>query len=253
MTTYLIQIALITACIGLILFSVYMLLNIISYAMKRLGKKIEDEGEEGIDLFGYHIPTNDFISIIQTLACYLMSSDENTIQIANFISDEFLDRADFNGSCHIIEDAINELPIVHCRYVGRGRFVLDQTKTIHKYELYQEESKGDDYIIPMFQANVVSRNASFFNFPTRYQQECVVRRILRSEVLSHLFEYPEVVINRSKVTEKRELRNERRYRCYKDSLPPREMEFMEDDEFYSDRYPGQISIEEYLHSLEKKG
>ena len=221
--------------------------------------------QEGIVIFGYLLNTNDFFSIIQTMAAYLMASDNKEVSLKYFVNEDLLRRPDANDYFIYIERAINELPVVACKHMGYGTYIIDEKKLAEKYKKYQEFTQRDDYIVPMFQADVVNRNPIFFNFPTRFQQAEVLKKLTNSELLRFLFHLSDKAIKRGEFEMERAMKDSEKYRIFapikesKQNYISEETEYedeyetdesdeeidYEEESINEDEYPGQISFADY--------
>ena len=232
---------------------------IVLYTISSLSKiKKSINYDDKILLFGVPVTPNDFISIIQTLGAYLKSSVDNTIDLKDFIDEELLRYPGIDGNFTLIERCLNQLPLVACIHMGKGKYVVDEKTLVKKYEKYQKQTQRDDYILPLFQADVVSRNPNLFNFATKYQHNETTAIILRSDIMNMVLAKTEDIINKI---------NEDCDRNYIKDLVPiypdySELETCDEDDYYEneeyydeseyydedeDFIEGQIDIFEYAN------
>lgn len=136
--------------------------------------------EEGIKIFNTQMKTVDFMSLINTFSSYLMIEQE--INLKTYINNDLL-RLSSESDMLLIERCINAYPIVACKYVGDFRYVLDRNAVIKKYEDYQKNTGMDDYVIPLFETEMVHKYRDLFNFSTRFQQLKVCENMIRSQAI----------------------------------------------------------------------
>ena len=155
--------------------------------LDRHKRKRQIENLEGVYLFGEKITTQDYFSFCNTCIAYLLIAQEKYIDMKLFIQEKKLETNSGRESMRMIERTINLFPIVSCILDGT-KLLLDEEKTIKKIEEYQKNTQKDDYIIPLFDIGVVSRNPKIFNLSTRYQHMKIVENILTSRYISDQFE-----------------------------------------------------------------
>lgn len=143
---------------------------------------------DGTNLFGVHVPMNDFFSIINTLAMYVYCDKQ--VDLKNFFDASLLQNAELKDF-KFVETMINSYPLIKCDYYQNGIFVLDEVGTAEKLAKFQAETGTDNYILPLFDISIIQRNADIFNISTKYQQAKVIDNILDNKVKKRYFENPE--------------------------------------------------------------
>lgn len=176
-----------------ILSAVVLVLGII-FMMERNKRKKKIEEIEGVILFGEKVTTQDYISFCNTCISYLLISIDKKLDMSLFIQEEKLKAKDSQESMRMIEQTINLFPIIQCKWVKDYVFIVDEEKTIKKIEDYQNNTGSDDYVIPLFDVGVVSRNPNIFTISTRYQQAKTVEQILTTRGIGDQFEGTEDIV-----------------------------------------------------------
>lgn len=176
--------------IGTVIFVLFGVIIILEN--KKRKKKIDSI--EGVMLFGEKVTTQDYFSFCNTCIAYLLIDESKTLDMKNFIPEEKLTSNDGKESMRMIEQTINLFPIISCTWLGDTTFVVDDEKTIKKIEDYQKNTKSDDYVIPLFDVGLVSRNPNIFTISTRYQQAKTAEKILTTRGIGDQFEGTEEIV-----------------------------------------------------------
>lgn len=178
------------AVIGTVIFILF--LTIIILENNKRKKKIDDI--EGVFLFGEKVTTQDYFSFCNTCIAYLLIDNTKTLDMKNFIQEDKILSEDGKESMRMIEQTINLFPIISCTWIGGTTFVVDEEKTIKKIEEYQKNTKSDDYVIPLFDVGLVSRNPNLFTISTRYQQAKTAEKILTTRGVGDQFDGTEEIV-----------------------------------------------------------
>lgn len=149
---------------------------------------------EGVMLFGEKVTTQDYFSFCNTCIAYLLIDKSKTLDMKNFIPEDKLTSKEGKESMRMIEQTINLFPIISCTWLGDTTFVVDDEKAIKKIEEYQKNTKGDDYVIPLFDVGLVSRNPNIFTISTRYQQAKTAEKILTTRGVGDQFEGTDEIV-----------------------------------------------------------
>lgn len=157
-------------------------------------KKKNKEKVEGVEFFGEKITTQDYFSFCNTCIAYLLISQEKKLDLTTFISEKKLEDNKGKESMRMLEQTINLFPIISCTWDGGTVFSIDETKTIEKLEIYQKNTQNDDYIIPLFDVGLVSRNPKLFNTATRYQQAKTAEKVLTTRGVGDMFQGTEEIV-----------------------------------------------------------
>lgn len=158
-----------------LLFIAY-ILRTVYVEMKRA--KIFKE-EEGVRLFKMKIHTMDYFDLINSLVSYIMIYRE--IDLHDFFDRNTL-RLGKDADFHFIEESINHYPIVACTYIGDGRYKLNEYKMSEKYAYYQEQTKRDDYLIPLFDLTLINKYPELFNYSMKFQQTINTKNMLNTHL-----------------------------------------------------------------------
>lgn len=174
--------------------SVIIIIGAIMFFLERSKRKKKIEELEGVLLFGVKVTTQDYFSFCNTCIAYLLIDEKKTLDLAGFIQEDKLKSDAGKESLRMIEQTINMFPIIACKRIQDAIFVVDEEKTIQKIEAYQENTKSDDYVIPLFDMGLVTRNPDIFTISTRYQQAKTVEKILNAKGVGDQFQATEPII-----------------------------------------------------------
>ena len=141
--------------------------------------------QEGIEVFGVKIPTQDYFSLCNTCIAYLLCSPTKKVDMKLFISKEHFDGTSWRDSMLMIQETVNKYPIVQCVWNGDTTFSVDESGTLKKIEEYQKHTRSDDYIIPLFDIGLIGRNPDLFSASTKYQQAKTAENVLGTTIVSH--------------------------------------------------------------------
>lgn len=136
--------------------------------------------EEGVIVFGEKIPFQDYLSLCNTCIAYLLISPEKKVDMTLFISKEKFVGDSWKDSMRMIRETINRFPIVYCDWPGDTTFMVNENETLDKLEAYQMKTQSDEYIIPLFDIGLVSRNPNLFSSSTKYQQANTALNVFKS-------------------------------------------------------------------------
>ena len=169
-----------------------MIASIILLENRKRKKKIEKI--EGVTLFGEKVTTQDYFSFCNTCIAYLLIDSEKALDLKLFIPEKKLESPKAQESMRMIEQTINLFPIISCVWDRGTKFIVDEEKTIKKVETYQKSTKTDDYIVPLFDIGLVSRNPNLFNASTQYQQAKTIEKILTTKGIGDQFEGTDEIV-----------------------------------------------------------
>lgn len=173
--------------------AVFFVLAII-FMVERKKRRQHIDNIEGVMLFGEKVTTQDFFSFCNTCAAYLLIDKKKKIDLKNFVPEDKLKAESGKESLRMIEQTINLFPIVACKLMPDAIFVVDEAKTIEKVAAYQKNTENDDYIVPLFDVGLISRNPKIFNIPTRYQQAKTAETVLATRGVGSEFEGHEEIV-----------------------------------------------------------
>ena len=177
-----------------VIVTVLIITIIVLFVLGRSKKKKNDAEIEGVLLFGEKVTTQDYFSFCNTCIAYLLIDQTKTLDLAGFIQEEKLKSESGKESLRMIEQTINMFPIIACKRIKDAVFIVDETKTIEKIEIYQNLTKSDDYVIPLFDMGLITRNPNIFTVSTRYQQAKTIEKILKSKGVGDQFQATESII-----------------------------------------------------------
>lgn len=170
-----------------ILLSVIFVLGIIFWMERKKSKKMKEK-MEGVHFFGEKVTTQDFFSFCNTCAAYLLIDEKKTLDLKNFVPEDKLKSKKGKESLRMIEQTINLFPIISCTWLKDAIFIVDEAKTVEKIENYQKNTQTDDYIVPLFDVGLISRNPKIFNVSTKYQQAKTAETVLTTRGIGDQFE-----------------------------------------------------------------
>lgn len=150
-----------------------------------------------IFVFGKDMFLEDFISLINTLIGYLMIDLSTEIYNQNHPNEkmsrglniyDYLKKPVSEDDLLFIERVINLYPIISVIYAGNGIFKVDINKSAKKIEEYQEQTRTDNYIMPIFNFAMINRNKSIFTFSTIFSNTRVIDSIVENKCLTEKFD-----------------------------------------------------------------
>ena len=146
----------------------------------------------GIKIFGIELTSNEYLSFINSCISYLFIYNE--LDLSNFINSDLLARADISDF-HLIERTINMYPVLSCKYISSYKYILNRDVMIDKYDEYFNKTGEHEFIIPLFDFNLVAEHDDMFNIVTRHQQHAVAEEIVNRSSLKLNFKTTEKTLN----------------------------------------------------------